>query len=148
MNTATTTMPAAFKNLPAVLEILAGALDVSLEELAALPEDAALAEMGLDSLRFIQFVVEAEDRFSIEIQDSDLLASNFETIGALCGMLQDYLEPDPLPKANPDREKSEDTEEAEDAKDGENDALTRKEIPPFEDAPPSMENAGFTDSDN
>ena len=85
---------AAFPALSTVLEILAEVLEIPPEELAALSEDADLADKGMDSFRFIQFIVAAEDRLSIEIQDDDLLASNPETIGTLCGMLQTYFEPD------------------------------------------------------
>lgn len=85
---------AAFPALSTVLEILAEVLEIPPEELAALPEDAELADKGMDSLRFIQFIVAAEDRLSIEIRDDDLLASNSETIGTLCSMLRTYFEPD------------------------------------------------------
>lgn len=109
---------AAFPTLSTVLEILAEVLEIFPEELAALPEDADLTDKGMDSLRFIQFIVAAEDRLSIEIRDDDLLASNAETIGTLCGMLRTYFEPDPpsdttAEDAVPGRENGEDAADGE-----------------------------------
>ncbi|HIW74443.1 MAG TPA: acyl carrier protein [Firmicutes bacterium] len=85
---------AEFPALSTVLEILADVLEIPAEDLAALPEDADLADKGMDSLRYVQFVVAAEDRFSIEIRDDDLLVSKPETVGTLCSMLRTYFQPD------------------------------------------------------
>ena len=36
-------------------------------------DDVKLANIGLDSIRFIQFIVKLENKFDIEVFDSDLL---------------------------------------------------------------------------
>lgn len=45
--------------------------------------DSNLFDIGLDSVNFIQFVVEIEREFSIEIEDENLHIDAFENIGTL-----------------------------------------------------------------
>lgn len=63
-------------------------------ELAKLPRNTLLTQMGLGSIQFIQFVVMLEDDLGIELLDSDLLLSNFQTLEALYATLQKYFHPE------------------------------------------------------
>ena len=76
-----------------LLRLLAETLERPYEEIAALPDGASLADMGLDSIRFIQFVVRLEEAGGIEVLDSDLLLSNFETVGSILQTMRKYEKP-------------------------------------------------------
>lgn len=52
-----------------------------------LSEDQNLSDLELDSIKFIQFIITVEEAFHIEIHDSDLLFSKFETILRLKNIL-------------------------------------------------------------
>lgn len=81
-----------------ILEILSDTIEKDPQILKTLPPDANLTEQGLDSLRFIQLVVSLEEAFGIEIRDSDLLLSNFDTPGKLFTTLETYFVPLTLKK--------------------------------------------------
>ena len=72
-----------------VIEIL----DAYMEgvEWASIGHDASLAEQGMDSMAFIQVVVDIEAQFDIESPDEYLLAEKMGTIGRIvdvvCGLL-------------------------------------------------------------
>ena len=72
-----------------VIEIL----DAYMEgvEWDSIGHDAGLAEQGMDSMTFIQVVVDIEAQFDIEIPDEYLLAEKMGTIGRIvdvvCGLL-------------------------------------------------------------
>ena len=74
-----------------VIEILASVLEISETELNEYDIAAPLEEKGYDSIKFIKTVVLLEDEFNIEINDSDLLVSNFATLGDVFKMLDKYL---------------------------------------------------------
>ena len=80
-----------------ILELLAEATGHTLTEVLAVDKDTPVKMLGLDSLKFIQMIVRFEETFGIEVYDSDLVMSNFETVGALILMFQKYL-PDVAPK--------------------------------------------------
>lgn len=75
-----------------ILSLLADVTDREIDELADLPEESGLAELGLDSLQFIEFIVEMENEFHIEVDDQDLYAENYDTLGSLFSTLDQYLE--------------------------------------------------------
>ena len=52
--------------------------------------DSLKNDLGLDSLMQVFLIVAIEDRFHIEIKDSDLSAEDLETVGSLCAMLEKY----------------------------------------------------------
>ena len=54
-------------------------------------DDVELVDIGLDSIRFIQFIVELENKFEIEVFDSDLLYSNFSTLNKIYETLDKYF---------------------------------------------------------
>ena len=74
-----------------VIEILASVLEISETELNEYDNAAPLEEKGFDSIKFIKTVVLLEDEFNIEINDSDLLVSNFATLGDVFKTLDKYL---------------------------------------------------------
>ena len=74
-----------------ILEILSETLEIGQQELAKMPTDTKLADLGLSSIQFIQFVVALEEEFEIEILDSDLILSNFETLEILYQTLEKYF---------------------------------------------------------
>jgi FkbH-like protein len=74
-----------------ILELLAESTEHTLAEVSAIDNDMPVKELGLDSLKFIQMIVRFEEKFEIEVYDSDLVMSNFQTIGALLQTFQKYL---------------------------------------------------------
>ena len=47
---------------------------------AEISDTAPLAELGFDSLSYINFIVEVEMKYNIEVLDSDLFIENFSTV--------------------------------------------------------------------
>lgn len=78
-------------NKKKILEVLASELNQKATDLAALPLDTALSDLGMTSIIFISFIVKVEATFDIEILDSDLLFDNFATIEKLMHTLSKYL---------------------------------------------------------
>lgn len=79
------------KSREKILELLAEATGHTLTEVLAVDKDTPVKMLGLDSLKFIQMIVRFEETFGIEVYDSDLVMSNFETVGALILTFQKYL---------------------------------------------------------
>lgn len=75
-----------------ILELLAQFAEFDIDNLLELSEHTKLTEIGLDSLQFVQFIVALEEKYGFEVTDSDLLVSNFETIGNLMNTLNKYFE--------------------------------------------------------
>jgi acyl carrier protein len=65
------------------LEDRADAIDASTPLLDSLPE--------LDSMAVLELVMELEHRFGIEIDDDDVTAEVFETLGSLATFVDDKL---------------------------------------------------------
>lgn len=78
-------------NKAKILELLGDVLDIEKQNLSEMPIDTKLSDLGLSSIQFIQFIVALEEEFKIEILDSDLMLSNFETIGMLYQTLEKYF---------------------------------------------------------
>ncbi|GAA0682439.1 hypothetical protein GCM10010193_40270 [Kitasatospora atroaurantiaca] len=55
------------------------------------PEDALLADLGLDSLATVSLVMDLEDGFNLSIPDNLLVSETFETAGALRAVISDLL---------------------------------------------------------
>ena len=70
-------------NEQTIYKILSVVTEKTQEALMAFSKDQSLLDLGLDSIKFIQFIVAVEEAFQIEIRDSDLLFSKFETIEKL-----------------------------------------------------------------
>ena len=67
-----------------------------LSELLACPvediaDDRALEELGLESLQFVSAIVAIEEKYNIEILDSDLLPQNFKDVSSICKTLEKYF---------------------------------------------------------
>lgn len=78
-------------NKEKIITLLSEVLSRSPSELMNLPQTTSLPDLGLSSLLFVKFVVMVEAEFSIEIKDSDLLISKFETLEALFDTLNNYF---------------------------------------------------------
>lgn len=67
-----------------------GILDNYLEEAewGRIGYDADLAEQGLDSMKFIQAIVDIEAQFDIEIPDEYLLAENMGTVKQIADVIR------------------------------------------------------------
>ena len=73
-------------------EILQILKDVIAEDnTTQISDDVELANLGLDSIRFIQFIVKLENKFDIEVFDSDLLFPNFSTLQKIYETLDKYF---------------------------------------------------------
>ena len=78
-------------NKAKILELLGDVLNIEKQTLLEMPIDTKLSDLGLSSIQFIQFIVALEEEFEIEILDSDLILSNFETIEILFQTLEKYF---------------------------------------------------------
>lgn len=85
-------------NKEVIFQILSTITEKSKEELINFPENQPLLDLGLDSIKFIQFIVAVEEECHIEIHDSDLLFINFDTMEKLFSTLEKYFENTPLKK--------------------------------------------------
>lgn len=74
-----------------VITCLSTALSQDREVVCALSDDTDLTEQGMDSIRFIAFIVQIEETFHIEIRDSDLTPDRFKTIAQTMETLDTYL---------------------------------------------------------
>ena len=54
-----------------------------LEPEAALPDDAALQELGLDSMQAVELLLDLEDELGIVLPDEAMTAETFATPGSL-----------------------------------------------------------------
>ena len=62
-------------------------IEVSTEQL-----DESLPDLGMDSISFIQIIVELEEAFDCEIPDSKLLISEMDTVQKMLDSLQELYE--------------------------------------------------------
>jgi len=74
-----------------IIKTLSEILEAEQSVLYAYNNDAPLEQIGLDSLKFIQFIVRIEKDFHIEIHDSDLLFVNFATLAGIYKTLGKYF---------------------------------------------------------
>lgn len=78
-------------NTDRILLLLSEVLGTEAEALKAFSKNAPLQELGLNSIRFIQFIVAFEEAFGLEVRDSDLLFSNFQSLESLFCTLEKYF---------------------------------------------------------
>lgn len=81
-----------------ILQLLCDVIEKDIAQVSYLPGNTQINEIGLDSIRFVQFIVKMEEEFNIEINDSDLLLSKFRTIDDIFQMMQKYFVVNPLRK--------------------------------------------------
>lgn len=79
-------------NRKTVEQILLEICNIGHEKMKELKNDSKLADYGMDSLKFISFIVKVEEEFSIQIQDNDLLFEKYETIEKLHSTLSKYFQ--------------------------------------------------------
>lgn len=84
-------------NREKITALLGGVLNRPASEIAALSPELDLTTVGLTSIQFIQFIVAVEEAFNIEVRDSDLLFSNFKTLGQIYQTLAGYFKTKPTP---------------------------------------------------
>lgn len=84
-------------NREKITALLGGVLNRPASEIAALSPELDLTTVGLTSIQFIQFIVAVEEAFNIEVRDSDLLFSNFKTLGQIYQTLAGYFKTKPAP---------------------------------------------------
>lgn len=75
----------------AILQIFSQVTEKSYDEVNSIPHDVSLEKYGFDSLTFIKFVVEAEQRFDIEISDDDLDVKKFGTLDIIYQTIEKYI---------------------------------------------------------
>lgn len=73
-----------------ILDIINNAIDGDAIDPEQLDDD--LAELGMDSIKFIQIIVEIEDAFECEIPDSKLLLTELNTVQRIFDVLQELYE--------------------------------------------------------
>lgn len=56
--------------------------------------DILLNDVGLDSIHFVEFIVALEEKYDIEVYDSDLILSNFSTLETVFATLEKYFQSD------------------------------------------------------
>ena len=56
-----------------IIKLLADSLKIEVTELQKYDENSSLVDLGLDSLGFVQFIVNLEMAFGIEVNDEDLI---------------------------------------------------------------------------
>jgi acyl carrier protein len=62
--------------------------EIAYDRAGPLAPDAQLLDGALDSLDILRLVVFVEERYSIRIDDDDLVPENFATVDALAGLLR------------------------------------------------------------
>lgn len=60
-------------------------------EIEDLSNEKDLLNEELDSIIFIRLVIELEDTFEIEIDDSDLIIEQFLSLDSICSLIQRYV---------------------------------------------------------
>lgn len=74
-----------------ILSILSEILKRNVDELADIATNSPSTSVGYSSIEFIQFLVSVEEEFDVEIKDSDLLLSYFETYELIYKNLDKYI---------------------------------------------------------
>ena len=76
-------------NKEEIKSILSDILGCQIEEIT---DEIPLSDLGYDSLKFINTVVEIESKYGIEVLDSDLSPDNFKDVSSICETLRKYFE--------------------------------------------------------
>lgn len=61
-----------------------------IDEEIKIQDDLPLADIGIDSLRYVELVIEIESCLNIQIDDSDLIIDNFKDINSIISLLEKY----------------------------------------------------------
>lgn len=79
------------RNKERIVALLAQVLEVEIDEINNLSDGMQLTEIGMESIKFIQFVASLEKEFDIQIKDSDLVYSNFQDLSSIYATLDKYF---------------------------------------------------------
>ncbi|MBB6022767.1 acyl carrier protein [Paenibacillus sp. JGP012] len=74
-----------------IMNILMGVSSVNLESSQLEDELSLMFDLGIDSIKFIEFIVALEEELGIYIPDEDMLMDNFETIGKVKSYFRDSV---------------------------------------------------------
>lgn len=74
-----------------ITEIITEVLELNSDTLANMNEHSDLVELGLDSLKAIEIVVNLEEEFDITVDEDDLLIENMSTITKLADLMEKYI---------------------------------------------------------
>lgn len=75
-----------------IMGCLARTMETDVDTLLQMPPTSDLSKAGLESIKFIQFIVLLEEEMGITVRDSDLLVSNFNTREKLFATFSKYEE--------------------------------------------------------
>ena len=81
-----------------ILSCLSRVLKIDEAAMADISAYTPLADIGMDSIKFIQFIVAVEEAMSIEVHDSDLLMEKFRTLEDVRNTLSAYQLSEPVIK--------------------------------------------------
>lgn len=79
-------------NKELIIKIISQSLGLSDKESKNLLDNTDLLEYGLDSLTAIEIVVNLENKFTIIIDDNDLLIENMNSIEKIVGLIERYIQ--------------------------------------------------------
>ena len=75
-----------------IIDILSKILLTSKKTFEDLDDNYPLVGVGMDSLKYLEFIVNLEDKFNVEFLDNDMKQNNFETIEKTVRIVSKYLE--------------------------------------------------------
>lgn len=78
-------------NKTEIIKLLADVLHSNVDDIDSIRSDVPLSDIGLDSLSFVEFIVALENKYNIEVYDSDLIFENFASINAIFSTLEKYF---------------------------------------------------------
>ncbi|MCP2342407.1 acyl carrier protein [Actinomadura rupiterrae] len=76
-----------------VKDVMIGVLELGIDR-AQLDESVSLYSpaVGLDSLSLLHILVQAEERFGVEIDDEDVMAAELSDVGSLVAMIRTVVD--------------------------------------------------------
>ncbi|MEN3305266.1 MAG: Phosphopantetheine attachment site [Micromonosporaceae bacterium] len=57
-----------------------------------LRDDETLVDLGIDSLRLVEFIIDLEDAFKISVPETEMLQTNFSTVASVSLMVDRILQ--------------------------------------------------------
>jgi acyl carrier protein len=57
-----------------------------------LRDDDTLVDLGIDSLRLVEFIIDLEDAFKITVPETEMLQTNFNTVASVSTMVDRILQ--------------------------------------------------------
>ncbi|WP_024831902.1 acyl carrier protein [Ruminiclostridium josui] len=66
-----------------IIAVIASALNIETEQINSISEDENLNRIGVDSVNFIEIIINLEDKLNIVFDDEELLLDNLNTLNKL-----------------------------------------------------------------